>query len=99
YLQPFVSKNVPFDGLRDFTPIIAAARAPNTIVVNSAVPVSSLKELLDYAKANPGKVSYVTAGANSSQHMSGLLLASAAGVDLAHLSYNGGSSAPHHLRR
>jgi tripartite-type tricarboxylate transporter receptor subunit TctC len=93
YLQPFVSKNVPFDGLRDFTPIIAAARAPNTIVVNSAVPVGSLKDLIDYARANPGKVAYVTAGANSSQHMSGLLLASAAGVDLTHISYKGGGPA------
>jgi tripartite-type tricarboxylate transporter receptor subunit TctC len=93
YLQPFVSKNVPFDGLRDFTPIIAAARAPNTIVVNSAVPVGSLKELIDYAKANPGKLGYVTAGANSSQHMSGLLLASAAGIDLTHISYKGGGPA------
>jgi tripartite-type tricarboxylate transporter receptor subunit TctC len=93
YLQPFVSKNVPFDNLRDFTPIIGAARAPNTIVVNAAVPVSSMKELIDYAKANPGKVSYVTAGANSSQHMSGLRLARDAGIDLTHISYKGGGPA------
>jgi tripartite-type tricarboxylate transporter receptor subunit TctC len=93
YLQPFVSKNVPFDNLRDFTPIIGAARAPNTIVVNAAVPVGSMKELIDYAKANPGKVSYVTAGANSSQHMSGLRLARDAGIDLTHISYKGGGPA------
>ncbi len=92
-LQPHVLKNVPFDNQRDFTPILEAARAPIAIVVNPALPVQSVKELIAYAKANPGKVGYVTAGSNTSQHLTGIMLEKVTGVQLIHVSYKGGGPA------
>ena len=92
-LLPFSRKDVPFDTLRDFTPIIATARVPNTVVVNPSLPVRSIKELVEYAKANPGKIGYVTSGANSSQHLGGLLLAMTANIDILHIPYKGGGPA------
>ena len=92
-LQPHVLKSVPFDNQRDFTPILEAARAPIAIVVNPALPVQSMKELMAYAKANPGKVGYVTAGSNTSQHLTGLMLEKVTGVQLIHVSYKGGGPA------
>lgn len=92
-LQPFVLRNVPFDNERDFTPIVAAARAPIVIVVHPSMPVTSMKELVAYARANPGKVAYVTAGSNTAQHLTGLLLASATGAEFTHVAYKGGAPA------
>jgi tripartite-type tricarboxylate transporter receptor subunit TctC len=93
YLQPFVSKNVPFDNARDFTPIISAVNYHNVVVVNAELPIRSVKELVDYSKANPGKLAYVTAGQNTSQHLAALLLGHLTGADLLHVSYKGGSPA------
>jgi tripartite-type tricarboxylate transporter receptor subunit TctC len=93
YLQPFVSKNVPFDNSKDFTPVISAVNYHNVIVVHPELPIRSVKELVGYAKANPGKLAYVTAGQNSSQHLAGLLIAHMTGADLLHISYKGGSPA------
>ena len=93
FLQPFVSKNVPFDNARDFTPIISAVNYHNVVVVNADMPVKSVKELVDYAKANPGKLAYVTAGQNTSQHLAVLLLSHMTGAELLHVSYKGGSPA------
>ena len=92
-LQPHVLKSVPFDNQRDFTPILEAARAPIAVVVNPALPVQSMKELIAYAKANPGKVGYVTAGSNTSQHLTGLMLEKVTGAQLIHVSYKGGGPA------
>ena len=93
YLQPFVSKNVPFDNARDFTPIISAVNYHNVVVVNAEMPIRSVKELVDHAKANPGKLAYVTAGQNTSQHLAVLLLSHMTGAELLHVSYKGGSPA------
>ena len=92
-LQPFVLKNVPFDNQKDFTPILEAARAPIVIVVNPSLPVYSMAELINYAKNNPGKVGYVTAGTNTSQHLTGLMLEKITGTPLIHISYTGGGPA------
>lgn len=93
YLQPFVSRNVPFDNARDFTPIISAVNYHNVVVVNAEMPIRSVKELVDHAKANPGKLAYVTAGQNTSQHLAVLLLSHMTGAELLHVSYKGGSPA------
>ena len=93
YLQPLVSKNVPFDNAKDFTPIISAVNYHNVVVVHPDLPVRTVKDLVDYARANPGKLAYVTAGQNSSQHLAALLLGHMTGVDLLHVSYKGGSPA------
>lgn len=93
YLQPFVSKNVPFDNARDFTPVISAVNYHNVIVVHPELPIRSVKELVDYARSNPGKLAYVTAGQNSSQHLAALLLTHMTGAELLHVSYKGGNPA------
>jgi tripartite-type tricarboxylate transporter receptor subunit TctC len=93
YLQPFVSKNVPFDNAKDFTPIISAVNYHNVVVVHPELPIKTVKDLIDYAKANPGKLAYVTAGQNSSQHLAALLMGHMTGIDLLHVSYKGGSPA------
>ena len=93
YLQPFVSKNVPFDNARDFTPIISAVNYHNVVVVHPELPIKSVKELVDYAKSNPGKLAYVTAGQNTSQHLAALLMGHMTGIELLHVSYKGGSPA------
>jgi tripartite-type tricarboxylate transporter receptor subunit TctC len=93
YLQPFVSKNVPFDNAKDFTPVISAVNYHNVIVVHPELPIRSVKELVDYAKSNPGKLAYVTAGQNSSQHLAALLITHMTGADLLHVSYKGGNPA------
>jgi tripartite-type tricarboxylate transporter receptor subunit TctC len=93
YLQPFVSKNVPFDNAKDFTPIISAVNYHNVLVVHPELPIKSVKDLVNYAKANPGKLAYVTAGQNTSQHLAALLMGHMTGIDLLHVSYKGGSPA------
>ena len=93
YLQPLVSKNVPFDNARDFTPIISAVNYHNVVVVHPELPVKTVKDLVNYAKSNPGKLAYVTAGQNSSQHLAALLMEHMTGIELLHVSYKGGSPA------
>lgn len=93
YLQPFVSKNVPYDTRNDFTPIVAVARVPNIVIVHPSFPATSMKELVDIAKAKPGAVAYVTAGAGTSQHLAGLLMEMSANISLLHVSYKGGGPA------
>jgi tripartite-type tricarboxylate transporter receptor subunit TctC len=90
---PFFMKNVPFDTVKDFTPIIVVGTAPQAIVVHPSLPVTSIRELIDYGKKNPGKLSFATAGVGSSQHMGGLLLNRAAGIDMVHVAYKGGAPA------
>jgi len=90
---PFFMKNVPFDTIRDFTPIIVVGTAPQSIVVHPSLPVTSVKELIDYAKKNPGKLSFGTSGVGSSQQMGGLMLNRAAGIDMVHVAYKGGAPA------
>ena len=68
---PFFTKNVPFDTIKDFTAITMVATSSQVIVVHPSLPVTSVKELIDYAKKNPGKVFYAIPAIGSSQHMGG----------------------------
>ena len=86
-------KNVPFDTIRDFSPIVIFGTAPQVLVVHPSFPANSVKELVDYAKANPGKLSYGTSGIGSPHHLGGLLPNRAAGIDLTHIAYKGGGPA------
>jgi tripartite-type tricarboxylate transporter receptor subunit TctC len=90
---PFLMKNVPFDTVKDFTPIIRAAIAPQAIVAHPSLPVASVRELIDYAKKNPGKLSYGTPGIGTGPHLGGMLLNRMAGIDLVHVGYRGGAPA------
>lgn len=90
---PFFMKSIPFDTVKDFTPIVIVGTAPQAIVVHPSLAVASVKELIDYAKKNPGKLSFGTSGVGSSQHMGGVLLNRAAGIDMVHVAYKGGAPA------
>ncbi len=89
----FFSKNVPYDPVKDFTAIMLVGTAPQTLVVPASLPVSSMTELVEYAKRNAGKVSFGTSGVGTSQHLGGLLLNNAAGIDMVHVPYKGGAAA------
>ena len=92
-INPAIRKNLKYDPVDDFTPVGLIAAVPHVLVVGPHVPANNLTELLDYAKANPGKLSYGSAGIGISNHMEGELLASSAGVELLHVPYKSGSSA------
>ena len=92
-MYPFFIKNVPFDTIKDFSPIIIFGTAPQVLVVHLSLPATSVKELIDYAKKNPGKLSYGTSGIGSPHHLGGLLLNRAAGIDMVHIAYKGGGPA------
>ena len=93
YAMPFLSRNVRYDPVRDFTPVTIIGKAPQALFVNPSSGIKSVKELIDYAKKNPGKVSYATSGAGTSQHLGGELLNHAAGIDMTHVPYKGGAPA------
>jgi len=90
--NPSIYKNLPYDTVKDFTPLIFAGQTQNLLVIKPSLPINSVKELIDYAKKNPGKVSYGSTGIGSSNHLSMELFKSMAGIDLEHVPYKG--SAP-----
>ncbi|MPZ44319.1 MAG: tripartite tricarboxylate transporter substrate binding protein [Betaproteobacteria bacterium] len=67
---PSLYRKLPFDAVKDFTPITLAVTLPNVLVTHPAIPARSLKELINYAKANPGKLSYASTGSGTSPHLS-----------------------------
>jgi tripartite-type tricarboxylate transporter receptor subunit TctC len=90
--NPSIYKNLPYDTMKDFTPLIFAGQTQNLLVIKPSLPINSVKELIDYAKKNPGKVSYGSTGIGSSNHLSMELFKSMTGIDLVHVPYKG--SAP-----
>jgi tripartite-type tricarboxylate transporter receptor subunit TctC len=88
-----VVKNVQFDMQRDFAAITQVTTQPIAVAVHSSVPVKSVHELIAYAKANPGKLSFAHSGTGSGQHMSGELFKKMAGIDIVHIPYKGGGPA------
>ena len=82
-------KDVPWDTLRDFAPIILAASAPNVLVVHPALPVKSVRELVALAKAQPGKLDYASGAAGAAAHLSAELFKSLAGVNIVRIAYKG----------
>ena len=88
-VDPFIYKE-PFDPIKDFVPVAILATGTNVLTVNPNVPVHSVKELLDLAKAKPGYLNYASAGIGSFQNLSGELFKLIAGVDIVHVPYKGG---------
>jgi tripartite-type tricarboxylate transporter receptor subunit TctC len=86
-------KNLPFDFIRDMAPVAGFMRVPNVMEVNPNVPAHTVKEFIDYAKANPGKVNMASSGIGTSVHLSGALFMMMTGVDLVHVPYRGASPA------
>jgi tripartite-type tricarboxylate transporter receptor subunit TctC len=83
-------KNLPYDTLRDFVAVTQVTTQPNAFAVHPAVPANSIKELVAYAKANPGKLAYAHSGAGGGQHLTGELLKKLAGIDMLGVPYKGG---------
>jgi tripartite-type tricarboxylate transporter receptor subunit TctC len=88
-LAVLVNKTPPYDLEKDFTPIVNVAISPYALVVNSSVPAHSLAELIAYAKANPGKLSYGSAGIGSASHLAAELLKIEAGIEMVHVPNKG----------
>ncbi|MGE8689806.1 MAG: Bug family tripartite tricarboxylate transporter substrate binding protein [Achromobacter sp.] len=85
--------NMPFDGVKDFTPIAELALVTNTMVVHPSVPAANVKEFIAYLKAHPDTVTYASAGQGSTNHLSAALFEKAAGVKMTHIPYRGGAPA------
>ena len=85
--------NPGFDALRDFTPVARWTMIPAMLVVNPSVPATNVKELIAYIKANPGKVSFASAGNGTTSHLAGVLFKNATGTDIVHVPYKGGGPA------
>jgi tripartite-type tricarboxylate transporter receptor subunit TctC len=90
---PTLYRKLPYDTLKDFTPITLAVTLPNVLVIHPSVPAKTLKELISHAKANPGKLSYASTGSGTSPHLSMELLKTMAEIDLVHVPYKGGGPA------
>jgi len=88
-----LGKKLPYDPVKDFTPIALLVKNPLVVVVNASLPVHSLKELAEYGRKNPAALSYGTAGEGSTQHLEGVRFARLGGFEMVHVAYKGGSPA------
>ncbi|KPU96006.1 ABC transporter substrate-binding protein [Variovorax paradoxus] len=82
-------RKINYDPVKSFAPVIQVGYLPNILVVNPALPVKTVPELVAYAKANPGKLSYASSGNGASSHLAGVLFNSIAGTDFQHIPYKG----------
>jgi len=82
-------RKISYDPITSFTPVIQVGHLPNILVVNPSVPVKDVRELIAYAKANPGKLSYASSGNGASSHLAGVMFNGIAGTDLQHVPYKG----------
>ena len=88
-IAPSLNPALPYDPLRDFDAVTLVAVVPNVLVVNPALPVTSVRELVALAKSRPGTLNFASAGNGTSQHLSGELFKVMAGVDMVHVPYKG----------
>lgn len=89
-IAPAVTRQpLPWDPLKDFAPVANLVTAPQLVVLRSTLPFKTLKELVDYAKANPGKLTYASSGNGSLQHVTGAMLEQQAGIKMNHIPYKG----------
>jgi len=85
-------KDLRYNPLRDFAPLTLAVTTPNVLVTRPDLPVNSMKELVEFAKKNPGKVSYCSSGTGSSDHLTGEVFNQGAGISAVHVPYKGGAA-------
>jgi tripartite-type tricarboxylate transporter receptor subunit TctC len=88
-INPVLVAKPTYDPQRDFTPISQVAFVPHMVVINAAVPAGDLRSFVAYAKANPGKLNYASAGNGTPHHIAGEMFKQLAGVDMAHVPYKG----------
>ena len=92
-ILPSLKKNLPYDPLNGFVPVSLIASASNVLVTNVALPVTSVAELVRYAKANPGRLNYASAGIASPAHLAGEMLNLLADIKMTHVPYKGAGPA------
>jgi tripartite-type tricarboxylate transporter receptor subunit TctC len=92
-IMPFAYRKLPYDALRDFAPVSLMSLNPLVLVVHPSLPARSVKELIAYAKAKPGRLSYASVGSGSVQHLTGHLFAAEAGIEAVHVPYKGAAPA------
>lgn len=92
-INPWIYKQLSWDSVKSFDPLSTVARVNNVVVVNANLPIKTLPELVAYAKANPGKLNYGSAGAGSIFHLAGEMLEQQTGVSLTHIPYKGAAPA------
>jgi tripartite-type tricarboxylate transporter receptor subunit TctC len=84
---------MPFDGVKDFSPLTLLAYVTNTMVVHPSVPANTVAEFIAYAKANPGKIAYASSGPGSTNHLCAAMLERMTGIEMLHVPYRGGAPA------
>jgi tripartite-type tricarboxylate transporter receptor subunit TctC len=92
-VQPLIMEKMPYDAQRDLVPVAMFATVPNLVTVNPSLPVASIKELIEHARKEPGKLNYASAGVGTGPHLAGELFKRMAGVDLAHVAFKGAAPA------
>lgn len=92
-INPSLYKNLRYNTRTDFTPIAQVAAVPNVLVVHPSLKSDNVKDLIDYAKANPGELNFGSAGVGGANHLSGELFKSMAGVQMVHVPYKGAAPA------
>jgi len=92
-INPSVYPEMPFDPARDFSPIVMVSYSPHVLAVHPSLPVKDVKELIAYAKANPGKLNFANSGTGGAPHLAGVEFAARTGVQWAYIPYKGGSAA------
>jgi tripartite-type tricarboxylate transporter receptor subunit TctC len=92
-VNPSLYPKIPYDPYKDFVPVTVAGDAPNILLVNPSVPAKTVRELTDYIKANPGKVSYASAGTGTTPHLSGELFRLTQKLDIVHVPFSGAGPA------
>jgi tripartite-type tricarboxylate transporter receptor subunit TctC len=92
-VNPSLYPKIPYDPFKDFQPITVAGDAPNALLVNPTVPAKTVAELIDYIKANPGKISYGSAGTGTTPHLSGELFRLTLKLDIVHVPFSGAGPA------
>lgn len=92
-INPAVYKKLPYDTVRDFQPVSHTVNLTNVLVVHPSIPAGNVRELIAYGKANPGKLTFGSAGNGQSNHLSGELFKSLTGLDMTHVPYKGSAAA------
>ena len=93
-IQPNLARKLPYDPIRDFAPITEATAAPYLLVIYPGIEAKSVKELIDLAKASPGKLNYASGGIGSAQHLAAELFVFMAGVNIVHVPFKGAVNIP-----
>lgn len=92
-ISPHLYKQMPYDALKDFSPVMKLAEGPYVLAIHPSLPVKNVQELIALAKASPGKIDYASSGNGSAQHLVGALFEKMAGADMNHVPYKGSNQA------